>query len=80
MMHYSVDVVDRPSEFDVIRKAKRSNSHVGIFLLLGEHGYCWDLAWCQAHQQNTKLLLQKWPAMWIGIRHKMCGAKANLHV
>lgn len=35
-MHYSVDVVDKPSEFDVIRKGKGSNSYVGILLLLGE--------------------------------------------
>lgn len=53
-MDYSVDVVDKQSEFDVIRKAKRSNSYVGIFLLLDEHSYCWDLARCQAHQQNKE--------------------------
>lgn len=39
-MHYAVDVVDKPSEFDVIRKAKLSNSSVGIFQLLDEHSYC----------------------------------------
>jgi len=57
-MHYPVEVVDKPSEFNVIRKAKGSNSHVGTLLLLGERSYCWDLAWCQAHQQNTGVLLR----------------------
>lgn len=54
-MHYSVDVVDKPSEFAVIRKAKDSNSHAGIFLL-GEHSYYLDLAQCQAWQQNARQL------------------------
>lgn len=76
-MHYSVDVVDKPSKFAVIRKAKDSNSHVGIFLL-GECSYCLDLAQCQAWQQNARQLLQKQPAMWMGIRHgKPCGVMVN---
>lgn len=37
-MRYSVDVVDKPSEFAVIRKAEDINSHVGIFFL-GESSY-----------------------------------------